>query len=121
MNKPMASRADLSQLWWAVLASLLAKIAKGRPSAELLFESRKFMVQSGYSGPVHTPKVQRQLDKLHAAYLVALQAEVGGARPSSSLLHECRLFLLQTKAEREQEQPAAPHAPISSMPFKVPH
>jgi hypothetical protein len=117
----MATRADLSRLWWVVLSSLLVKIAKGRPSAELLFEARKFMVQSGYVGPVHTPKVQRQLDKLHAAYLEALRAAVGSERPSSSALHECRLFLLQTKAEREQTQSAAHLTSIPSMPFKVPH
>lgn len=120
----MATRAELSDLWWAVLTSLLAKITKGRPSAELLFEARKLMVQSGYVGPVHTPKVTKQLGQLHAAYLGALQAAVGGEKPSSSVLHEARLFLLQTTAEREQSGAATPTASIPSipsMPFKVPH
>lgn len=113
----MATPAELSDLWWAVLTSLLAKIAKGKPSAELLFEARKLMVQSGYVGPVHTPKVQRQLGQLHAAYLGALQAAVGSERPSSSVLHEARLFLLQTKAEREQ---SGANGHPESIPIHIP-
>ena len=117
----MASRSELADLWQVVLSSLIAKITKGKPSAELLFEARKLMVQSGYAGPVHTPKVTRQLEALHAGYLAALQAAVTGERPSSSMLHEARLFLLQTKAEREQTSASDQPADIPSIPFKVPH
>lgn len=116
----MATRAELADLWKAVLVALLSRILKGRPSAEILFEARKLLTQSGYSGPIHTPKVQRQLGQLHAAYLGALQAAVGSDRPSSSVLHEARLFLLQTKTEREQSAPITQANAVPSMPFKVP-
>ena len=117
----MASRSELADLWRVVLASLIAKISKGKPSAELLFEARKLMVQSGFVGPIHTPKVTRQLEALHEGYLAALVAAVASERPSSSMLHEARLFLLQTKAEREQTSASEHPAGIPSTPFKVPH
>lgn len=117
----MATHAELADLWKALLAALLARILKGRPSAEILFEARKLLTQSGYSGPIHTPKVHRQLGQLHASYLRALQAAIGSEKPSASVLHEARLFLLQTKAEREQSQGATPTAAIPSIPLKVPH
>lgn len=121
-HKGKASPAMLRELWSVVLSALIGKVNKVKPSAEILFVARSFMRDNHYVGPVNTPKVRRQLDKLHADYITALSVALNSEKPSSSMLHETRLFLQQCKADREQMGGAgdSPTA-IPSMPFKAHH
>ena len=96
LPKAMASQAELRRLWNEVLSLLVLKLTTGKPSGELLDTARRFMSQSGFTGPAHSPIVVKRLAKLHTAYVSSLQAAMDAGNPSASMLNEVRQYLLQT-------------------------
>ena len=119
--KGMATQAELRKLWNLVLTLLVDKLTTGKPSGELLDTSRRFMNQSGFTGPEHTPIVRKRLATLHSAYIGSLQAAMAG-NPSAAILHEARQFLLQTETTLGLLDKNKPQETLTSdIPFTIPH
>ena len=120
-TKGRASLATLHELWQVLLSALLDRSSKAKPSAEILALARTFLNDNRYIGPVDTPKVRKQLDKLHGLYLKGLTAAMSAEGPHSvTLLAEVRIFMEQ--AERQQqllEATGTMQALPATTPFKT--
>ncbi|GAB3491191.1 hypothetical protein GCM10027399_09030 [Curvibacter fontanus] len=117
-----ASRATLHELWQCLLTALLNKSSKAKPSAEILTLARAFLIDNHYVGPVDTPKVRKQLDKLHELYLKGLIAALSDGAPSASVLAEYRIY--REQAQRQQqvlEAAKTMQALPATAPFKTSH
>lgn len=122
LPKAMASQAELRKLWNKVLSLLVLKLATGKPSGELLDTARRFMSQSGFTGPAHSPIVVKRLAKLHTAYVSSLQAAMDAGNPSASMLNEVRQYLLQTETTLGQPGNTTPPETFTlEIPFTTPH
>jgi len=124
-TRGMASPGTLQALWFLVLCALLNRLAgsgKKKASVELLACARGFLGDSGYIGPVDSPRIRKQLDKLNEAYLSGLvHAMSSGEPPTASLLHELRICLDQTKRQQQVLEASTGHQPLpGGVPF-TPH
>ena len=119
----MASQADLRKLWYVVLTQLILKLTTGKPTASLLDTSRRFMAQSGFTGPAPTPIVRKRLAKLQLAYVEALRAAMAAGNPPASILSEVREYLLQTETTLSQlgSDNKQDNTFTIDVPFTIPH
>ena len=114
-----ATTADLQSLHALALSGLVYHCKKPQPSAEMLQQARLFLSDNGYAGSLHSPRVIKQLDSLHAAYLAGLAAALSAQPPiSGSVLAEIRVYLEHAKAQREAGQHVA--AALSALPATAP-
>ena len=114
-----ATTADLQSLHALALCGMVYHCRKPQPSAEMLQQARLFLFDNGYAGSLNSPKVIRQLDKLHAAYLAGLAASLAAQPPiSGAVLAEVRVYIEQATAQREAGQHAA--AALSALPASGP-
>ena len=114
-----ATTAELQSLHALTLSGLVHHCKRPSPSAEMLQQARQFLADNNFAGSLHSPKVIKQLDNLHAAYLAGLAAALTGPPPiSGAVLAEVRVYVEQAKAQREAGQHSA--AALSALPASTP-
>jgi hypothetical protein len=115
----MSGRATpelLSQLWGSVLAGLVEKLHRPKPSSENLMNARNFLKDSRYS-PEYTPALNKRLGELHEAYMVSLKKAMEHDKPPPAALKEAREFLKQNKREMDIAEASKRLNAIPSTPF----